>query len=52
VDFRYQGASAAVHPSSLLPHHGQLTWDDIYAGWQSKQYQYYWRGLAANVTAS
>lgn len=45
VDFRYQGASAPVHRSSLLPHHGQLTWEEIYAGWQSKQYQYYWQPL-------
>jgi hypothetical protein len=49
VDFRYQAVSAPVHPSSLLPHHGQLTWDDIYAGWESKQYQYYWRSLPVNV---
>lgn len=49
VDFRYQAVSAPVHPSSLLPHHGQLTWDDIYAGWKSKRYQYYWRSLPVNV---
>jgi ectoine hydroxylase-related dioxygenase (phytanoyl-CoA dioxygenase family) len=49
VDFRYQGVSSPVHPSSLLPHHGQLTWEDIYAGWKSKRYQYYWRSLPVNV---
>lgn len=49
VDFRYQGVSAPVHPSSLQPHHGQLTWEDIYAGWKSEQYQYYWRSLPVNV---
>jgi hypothetical protein len=41
--------SSPVHPSSLLPHHGQLTWEDIYAGWKSKRYQYYWRSLPVNV---
>jgi hypothetical protein len=50
VDFRYQGASAPVHRSSLLPHHGQLTWEEIYAGWKSRRYQYYWRELDLNVT--
>jgi hypothetical protein len=51
VDYRYQGASAPVHPSSLLPHHGQLTWEEIYAGWQSEQYQYYWRRLPLRAVA-
>ncbi|MGI8912216.1 MAG: phytanoyl-CoA dioxygenase family protein [Chloroflexota bacterium] len=51
VDYRYQGAAAPVHASSLLPHHGKLTWEDIYAGWQSDQYQYYWRRLPLTVTA-
>jgi hypothetical protein len=50
VDFRYQGASAPVHPGSLQPHHGRLTWDDVYAGWKSQKYQYYWRSQALNVT--
>ncbi|HEV7215770.1 MAG TPA: phytanoyl-CoA dioxygenase family protein [Chloroflexota bacterium] len=50
VDFRYQGASAPVHRSSLLPHHGQLTWEEIYAGWNSRQYQHYWRDQDLNVS--
>ena len=49
-DFRYQAVSQPVHPSSLAPHHGQLTWEDIYAGWQSKEHQYYWRAQPLNVT--
>ncbi len=46
VDFRYQPASHAVDPGSLLPHFGRLSWDEIYAGWRSAQGRYYWRGLA------
>ncbi len=45
VDYRYQGRSQPVVESSFLPHHGRLGWDDIYAGWSSTQYQYYWRNL-------
>ena len=45
VDFRYQGVSQPVVASSFQPHHGQLSWEDIYANWQSPQFQYYWRDL-------
>lgn len=51
VDFRYQGVSTPVHQSSLLPHHGQLSWDEIYAGWRSERYQYYWNALPLTVGA-
>lgn len=46
VDFRYQPVSHAVNPSSLLPHFGRLTWEEIYSGWRSPEGRYYWRGLA------
>jgi hypothetical protein len=45
VDFRYQPLSHPIEPSSLLPHHAQLTWDEIYSGWKSGRYQYYWNDL-------
>jgi ectoine hydroxylase-related dioxygenase (phytanoyl-CoA dioxygenase family) len=45
VDFRYQPLSHPVDESSLLPHHNQLTWEEIYQDWQSDQNQYYWRKL-------
>ena len=31
--------------SSLLPHFNRLSWDEIYSGWRSAQYQYYWQRL-------
>jgi hypothetical protein len=49
VDFRYQGVSQPVVEGSLLPHFARLTWDEIYAGWTSARYQYYWRDLPLNV---
>jgi ectoine hydroxylase-related dioxygenase (phytanoyl-CoA dioxygenase family) len=49
VDFRYQGVSQPVVEGSLLPHFARLTWDEIYTGWSSERYQYYWRDLPLNV---
>jgi ectoine hydroxylase-related dioxygenase (phytanoyl-CoA dioxygenase family) len=49
-DFRYQAVSEPVHPSSLEPHHGRLTWEEIYGGWRSEEWQYYWRQLPLRVT--
>ena len=43
VDFRYQLEGEALTPGCLEPHFGRLSWDDIYSGWGSSQYQYYWR---------
>ena len=43
LDYRYQGASQPVVASSLEPHHGRLKWEQVYAGWQSERYQYYWK---------
>jgi ectoine hydroxylase-related dioxygenase (phytanoyl-CoA dioxygenase family) len=49
VDFRYQGLSQAVHPSSLLPHHNRQTWDEIYEGWSSRELQRYWERLPLHL---
>lgn len=45
VDFRYQGISQPVVASSFQPHHGQLSWEEVYRNWKSPQFQYYWRDL-------
>lgn len=45
VDFRYQGVSQPVVESSFQPHHGQLSWEEVYENWKSPQFQYYWRDL-------
>ncbi|MGC8669327.1 MAG: phytanoyl-CoA dioxygenase family protein [Chthonomonadales bacterium] len=49
TDFRYQPASEPVTQASLLPHYARLTWDEIYSGWTSARYQYYWRGLPLTI---
>lgn len=49
VDFRYQGVSRPVVPSSLQPHFNRLSWDEIYQGWERADLQYYWRELPLKV---
>jgi hypothetical protein len=47
VDTRFCDYGAPVFSTNLEPHHGwridQLCWDNIYAGWNAQQYQYYWK---------
>ncbi|MEM8783329.1 MAG: phytanoyl-CoA dioxygenase family protein [Planctomycetota bacterium] len=42
-DFRYQSADNEIEEQSLHPHRQTLTWDEIYAGWKSKDLCYYWQ---------
>jgi len=42
VDYRYQRASDPIMELVLGPHQGRLSWEEVYAGWKSKEYQYYW----------
>ncbi len=49
VDYRYQPVSQPITEGSLQPHHGQVTWEEVYAGWKSSQYQYYWKDLPLNI---
>ena len=43
VDYRYQGVSQPTTAASFQPHYGQLSWEEVYAGWRSTEHQYYWR---------
>ncbi len=49
VDFRYQPVSHPVVPGSLLPHFNRLPWNEIYAGWASDEFQYYWQRYPLNI---
>ena len=42
VDYRYQARSRPIAASNLLPHTGQITWEEVYRGWRSTELQYYW----------
>jgi ectoine hydroxylase-related dioxygenase (phytanoyl-CoA dioxygenase family) len=49
VDYRYQPRSLPIRTDSLEPHHGRLSWSDVYAGWRSGAGQYYWRDLDPQI---
>ena len=34
---------------NLGVHQGRLTWPEVYAGWKSDRYQYYWDGYQREV---
>lgn len=48
-DFRFQRVDEPVTWDSLLPHMQRMTWEDVYRGWKSKAWQYYWRKIALHV---
>jgi hypothetical protein len=43
-DVRYQSADEPVEQKSLLPH-CDLTWKEIYAGWEDGDLKYYWEKM-------
>jgi len=49
VDFRYQLEGEALTAGCLQPHFQRITWEDVYAGWRSDRYQYYWKNLDYEV---
>jgi hypothetical protein len=44
MDVRYQPLDEVIEERSLKPHCA-LTWEEIYAGWQRDDLQYYWQHL-------
>ncbi len=49
VDFRYQQEGEPLTDIVLHPHFQRLTWDEVYADWESGRHQYYWRDLDYQV---
>lgn len=49
VDFRYQLEGEALTPITLEPHFGQISWDQVYEGWDDTGHQYYWKDLDYQV---
>ncbi len=49
VDFRYQSAAEPVCDQALEPHLMQVGWEQVYAGWKSDRFQYYWKDLPLTV---
>ena len=51
TDNRYSGISAPVAENSITPHGGELSWEDVYARWESKALQYYWKKYELNLVS-
>ena len=49
VDYRYQKMTDKIMEKNLGVHQGRLTWPEVYAGWKSDRYQYYWEGYQREV---
>ena len=48
-DARYQPSSQPVADTNMAPYSGCGTWEEVYAGWQRPQEQFYWKDLALDV---
>ncbi len=49
VDYRYQLEGQPLTDICLHPHFQRVTWEEVYRGWKSDRYQYYWKGLDYQV---
>ena len=49
VDYRYQKMGAKIMDKNLGVHQGRVTWEEVYAGWKSDRFQYYWEGHQREV---
>ena len=43
VDYRYQKGTDPIKETLIEPHQGRLSWEQVYEGWVSDKYQYYWK---------
>lgn len=44
-DARYQKLSEPIADTNLMPYAGCGSWEDVYAGWSSRDGQYFWQDL-------
>ena len=48
-DARYQLRTEPITAQSVRPYGNILTWEQVYADWESTEYQYYWEKLDLDV---
>jgi hypothetical protein len=48
-DARFQPVSQPIADVNMVPYAGCGTWEDVYAGWERWDGQYYWKDLALDV---
>ncbi len=49
IDNRYQAVHEPIVEASLLPYASVMPWEEIYAGWSSDRYKYYWKDTFKNI---
>jgi hypothetical protein len=49
VDNRYQRVADPLVEASLRPYADLMAWEEIYAGWQSGDYQFYWKNHLSHL---
>ena len=49
VDCRYQRLHEPVVDRALIPSLQQATWEQLYQGWDDKEYKYYWKDLDLSI---
>ncbi len=52
LDHRYQAVSEPIAVHNLLPHGGQIDWEEVYRGWQTTDLQFYWKDLELSTVRS
>ncbi len=48
-DARFQPVSQAVADTNMVPYAGCGTWEEVYAGWERTDGQYFWKDLALDI---
>jgi Phytanoyl-CoA dioxygenase (PhyH) len=48
-DARFQRASQPIADTNMVPYSGCGTWEDVYAGWERTDGQYFWKDLMLNI---
>jgi ectoine hydroxylase-related dioxygenase (phytanoyl-CoA dioxygenase family) len=48
-DARFQPASQPIADTNMVPYSGCGTWEDVYAGWERTDGQYFWKDATLNV---
>lgn len=49
IDNRYQAVGEPIVQASLEPYASVMPWEEIYAGWSSDRFKYYWKDTFKNI---
>jgi hypothetical protein len=49
LDARFQPVSQPIADTNMVPYSGCGTWEEVYAGWERTDGQYFWKDLMLNI---